>query len=57
LLKNPKNLTVGQEARLNAMKQLDLLTARAYQIKLALAWFWELAEPAETVYYLKRWHF
>lgn len=56
-LKNPKNLTDNQEARLEALKKLDLHTARAYQIKLALARFWEIADPAEAVSYLKRWYF
>jgi transposase len=56
-LKNPKNLTTRQEVRLQALKRLDLKTARAYQIKLALARFWEMADPAEAVAYLKRWYF
>jgi len=56
-LKNPKNLTSQQEARLAALKRLDLRTARAYQIKLALARFWEIADPAEAMSYLKRWYF
>jgi transposase len=56
-LKNPKNLTAEQEARLQALKRLDLRTARAYQIKLALARFWEIADPAEAISYLKHWYF
>lgn len=56
-LKNPKNLTTRQEARLSELKRLDLRTARAYQIKLALARFWEIADPGEAVAYLKRWYF
>jgi len=56
-LKNPKNLTAKQEARLETLKWLDLRTARAYQIKLALARFWEIADPAEALSYLKRWYF
>ena len=56
-LKNPKNLTTRQEARLAELKQLDLRTARAYQIKLALARFWEIADPGDAVAYLKRWYF
>lgn len=56
-LKNPENLTPKQEARLQALKRLDLKTARAYQIKLALARFWEIADPAEAISYLKRWYF
>jgi transposase len=56
-LKNPKNLTAQQEARLGALKKLDLRTARAYQIKLTLARFWEIFDPAEAMTYLKRWYF
>jgi transposase len=56
-LKNPENLTVGQSARLQALKKLDLRTAKAYQIKLALARFWEITDPAEAISYLKRWYF
>lgn len=56
-LKNPANLTVSQSARLQALKRLDLKTAKAYQIKLALARFWEIADPAEAMSYLKRWYF
>jgi transposase len=56
-LKNPENLTAGQSARLQALKKLDLRTAKAYQIKLALARFWEIADPAEAISYLKRWYF
>jgi len=35
-LKNPKNLTEKQAEQLIELKKLDLKTARAYQIKLAL---------------------
>ena len=56
-LKNPKNLTGNQEIRLEALKRLDLRTARAYQIKLALARFWEIRNPLKAVVYLKRWFF
>jgi transposase len=56
-LKNPKNLTDTQAARLAALKKLDLKTARAYQIKLALARFWEIADPGKALSYLKRWYF
>ena len=56
-LKNPANLTSGQEARLEALKRLDLKTTRAYQIKLALARFWELRQPDRAIAYLKRWYY
>lgn len=55
-LKNPENLTAHQAARLASLKTLDLKTARAYQIKLALARFWEIRDPQEAIAYLKRWY-
>lgn len=56
-LKNPKNLTARQEVRLRMLKRLDLKTVRAYHLKLALARFWDMADAAEAVAYLKRWYF
>jgi len=56
-LKNPKNLTGKQAVALEQLKQLDLKTARAYHLKLALARFWEIADPTEAAAYLKRWYF
>lgn len=56
-LKNPKNLTEKQSEQLTELKKLDLKTARAYQIKLALSRFWEIREPKEAEHYLKKWYF
>ena len=56
-LKNPKNLTEEQAEQLTALKKLDLKTARAYQIKLALSRFWEIKELDEAEHYLKKWYF
>ena len=56
-LKNPKNLTEKQADQLTELKKLDLKTARAYQIKLALSRFWEIKEPNESEHYLKKWYF
>jgi len=56
-LKNPKNLTEKQAEQLKELKKLDLKTARAYQIKLALSRFWEIREPNEAEHYLTKWYF
>ena len=56
-LKNPKNLTEKQTGQLADLKKLDLKTARAYQIKLALSRFWEIKESKEAEHYLKKWYF
>ena len=39
------------------LKKLDLKTARAYQIKLALSRFWEIKELDKAEHYLKKWYF
>ena len=56
-LKNPKNLTEKQAVRLASLKSLDLKTARAYHLKLALARFWEMTNPTEALRHLRRWYF
>lgn len=56
-LKNPVRLTIEQADTLNKLTKLDLKTARAYQIKLALARFWEIRHPEEAQRYLKKWYF
>ncbi|MCK4830358.1 transposase [bacterium] len=56
-LKRPENLTEKQEAKLAELKKLDLKTARAYQIKLALSRFWEIESLEESELYLKKWYF
>lgn len=56
-LKNPKNLTARQKTWLRSLKKLDLRTARAYHLKLALARFWEMADPHKALGYLKKWYF
>ena len=54
-LKNPCNLTDRQSAVLMNLKKLDLKTARAYQLKLALARFWEITSLPEATRYLRKW--
>jgi transposase len=56
-LKNPENLNPQQEESLTKLKSLDLKTARAYHLKLALARFWEFKDPPRAVRYLKRWYY
>lgn len=56
-LKNPKNLTETQRSKLASLKDLDLKTVRAYQLKLSLARFWTINDPALAERYLKRWFF
>ena len=55
-LKNPENLTKKQRFQYESLSELNLKTARAYQIRLNLRDFWD--QPIETAeFYLKRWYF
>jgi transposase len=56
-LKNPLNLSGKQTAVLMNLKKLDLKTARAYQLKLALLRFWEITSLKHATQYLKKWYF
>jgi len=56
-LKNPHNLTLAQQKQLGSLKNMNLKTSRAYNLKLSLQMLWsfESQEYAET--YFKRWYF
>jgi len=56
-LKNPETLTAGQRTTLRSLKGLDLKTARAYHVKLALRRFWTFRYPKVAERYLQRWYF
>jgi transposase len=56
-LKNPESLTAGQRTALRSLKGLDLKTARAYHVKLALRRFWAFRYPTVAERYLTRWYF
>lgn len=56
-LKNPETLTAGQRTALRSLKGLDLKTARAYHVKLALRRFWTFRYPKVAARYLTRWYF
>jgi transposase len=56
-LKNPKNLTIKQQDQLGSLKDMNLKTVRAYNIKLSLQIFWEIDSKEIAESYLKRWYF
>ena len=56
-LKNPGNLTVKQNDKLESLSKMNLKTARAYRIKLSLQEFWTIEDPDAAEAYLKRWYF
>jgi len=55
-LKNPENLTEKQRDKFTSIKGLDLKTAKAYQIKIALQRLWEYKYCKVAQEYLKSWY-
>jgi len=56
-LKNPSNLTKKQQKELGNLKQINLKTVRAYNVKLALQMFWSIEDVKAAEKYLKKWYF
>ena len=56
-LKNPKNLTVKQATTLDSLKDRNLKTAKAYQIRLTLQELFQTTNREEGEAFLKRWYF
>jgi len=56
-LKNKQNLTDKQHTRFNTLKDLNLKTVRAYQIKVTLQELWECKNREEAELFLKKWYF
>jgi transposase len=56
-LKNPENLTEKQKKELGSLKDMNLKTSKAYEIKLALREFWNFRDPILARNYLKKWYF
>ncbi len=56
-LKNQYNLTKKQLKRLGSLKDMNLKTVRAYNIKLSLQTFWSIEDKEAAINYLKRWYF
>ncbi|MBF0165831.1 MAG: ISL3 family transposase [Magnetococcales bacterium] len=56
-LKNPGNLTVKQQATLASLKERNLKTARAYQIRLTLQELFQTRSRKEGEAFLKKWYF
>ena len=56
-LKNPNNLTVNQNNKLESLSKMNLKTAKAYNIKLSLQEFWSIQDVNAAEAYLKRWYF
>jgi transposase len=56
-LKNPDNLTEMQKETLGSLKDMNLKTVRAYNLKLSLQVFWSIEDRLLAEDYLKKWYF
>lgn len=56
-LKNPNNLTESQRKSLLPLSDMNLKTARAYNIKLSFQEFWDIKSKDVAEQYLKRWYY
>lgn len=56
-LKNPENLTKKQLKTLGTLKDMNLKTSRAYNIKLSLQLMWSVADAQLANAYFKKWFF
>jgi transposase len=56
-LKNEKNLSEKQSEKFLNLKNQNLKTVRAYNIKLSLQEFWDSQNRNEATQYLKKWYF
>jgi transposase len=56
-LKNENNLSKEQSKRFLSLKNQNLKTVRAYNIKLGLQEFWDSQNRKEATQYLKKWYF
>jgi transposase len=56
-LKNEENLSEKQIEKFLNLKNLNLKTVRAYNVKLTLQDFWDSQNRNEADEYLKKWHF
>jgi transposase len=54
-LKNPSNLSSSQRQKLDGLSAMNLLTAKAYQMRLNLQALWDRRTPASAAKYLRRW--
>ena len=55
-LKNKCNLTKKQLKKLKSLKDMNLKTVRAYNIKLSLQMFWSIDDREAAIKYLKHWY-
>ena len=56
-LKNPSSLTKKQLKELGSLKDMNLQTVRAYNLKLSLQLFWKMEDIESAEAYFKKWYF
>jgi transposase len=56
-LKNPSSLTKKQMKELGGLKDMNLKTVRAYNLKLSLLLFWSMEDEGSAETYFKKWYF
>ena len=56
-LKNPSSLTQKQTGILGSLKDMNLKTSRAYNLKLSLQMFWNMEDSESAQTFFKRWYF
>lgn len=54
-LKNPSDLSAPQREKLASLSDTNLLTAKAYQMRLNLQALWDRRKPERAAAYLRRW--
>jgi transposase len=54
-LKNPSNLSSSQKEQIERLSSTNLLTAKAYQMRLNLQELWSRRTPASAARYLRQW--
>jgi len=56
-LKNPSSLSLAEKEKLGSLKDMNLLTSKAYNFKLSLKDFWTFNDKALAEDFLKKWYY
>jgi len=56
-LKNPSNLSLAEKEKLGSLKNMNLLTSKAYNFKLSLKDFWTFNDKVLAEDFLKKWYY
>jgi transposase len=56
-LKNPNDLSLAEKEKLGSLKDMNLMTSKAYNFKLSLKDFWTFNDKLLAEDFLKKWYF